>query len=74
MEISVCSAGTGQSSIHVQIGGVTIYLFFFSKTPINVSVFSATDILVHQCTKNKAMLLLTITNTGAGSKVVTEAL
>lgn len=47
---------------------------FFSNTPINVSVFSATHILVHQCAKNKAMLLLTITNTGAGSKVVTEAL
>lgn len=73
MEISVCSVSTGQSSIHVQIGGLTIYLFF-SNTPINVSVFSATHILVHQCAKNKAMLLLTITNTGAGSKVVTEAL
>lgn len=55
-------------------GSVTIYLFFFPKTPINVSVFSVTDILVHQCAKNKAVLLLTITNTGEGSKVVTEAL
>lgn len=44
---------TGHSSIHVQIGSLTINSFF-SNTPINVSMFSASDILVHQSAKNMA--------------------
>lgn len=44
---------TRQSSIHVQKGNLTIYLFV-SNTPINDSMFSATDILGHQCAKNTA--------------------